>query len=126
MASPIAIVAPMLVSLGITPIMAVVAVAVGHAWAVTFGDMGVIFQTLASVVRQKNAAQFLGIDPRLLVSTQTAGGSLGSMLAPAKIIVGCSTVGLKGQDGQVLRVTLPVGVTIGIFLGLVALVITRL
>ena len=40
---PIAIVAPMLVSLRVKPVRAVAAVAVGHAWAVTFGDMGVNF-----------------------------------------------------------------------------------
>ena len=48
---PIAIVSPMLVALGIEPVIAVAAVAVGHAWSVTFGDMGVIFQTLSGVVK---------------------------------------------------------------------------
>ncbi|HEY3341553.1 MAG TPA: L-lactate permease, partial [Anaerolineae bacterium] len=46
---PIAVVAPMLTTLGVPPVMAVAAVAVGHSWSVTFGDMGVIFQTLAGV-----------------------------------------------------------------------------
>src|SRR5512136_820546 len=47
---PIAVVAPMLVALGVPAIRAVAAVAVGHSWAVTFGDMGVILQTLSAVV----------------------------------------------------------------------------
>ena len=47
---PVAIVAPMLVGLGVPPVAAVAAVAVGHAWSVTFGDMGVIFQTLTGLV----------------------------------------------------------------------------
>ena len=47
---PIAVVAPMLAALGVPPLRAVAAVAVGHSWAVTFGDMGVIFQTLIAVV----------------------------------------------------------------------------
>ncbi len=46
---PIAVVSPMLVVLGVNPVIAVAAVAVGHAWSVTFGDMGVIFQTLSAV-----------------------------------------------------------------------------
>lgn len=74
---------------------------------------------------QKNAAILLGLDPRWLLAAQTAGGSLGSMIAPAKIIVGCSTVGLKGRDGEVLRTTLLYGLVIGILIGVVALVITR-
>jgi lactate permease len=69
---------------------------------------------------QKSAALLLGIDPRILLAAQTAGGSLGSMIAPAKIIVGCSTVGLKGRDGDVLRHTLPYGLVIGLVLGVLA------
>ncbi|MCL5998201.1 MAG: L-lactate permease [Chloroflexi bacterium] len=75
---------------------------------------------------QKSAAILLAIDPRILLAAQTAGGSLGSMLAPAKIIVGCSTVGLKGRDGEVLRHTLPYGVLIGLALGVVAWLLTAL
>ncbi len=73
---------------------------------------------------QKSAAVLLGIAPSLLVATQTAGGSLGSMIAPAKIIVGCSTVGLKGRDGDVLRLTLPYGLLIGLGVGILALLWT--
>ena len=47
---PLAVVAPMLVALGIGPVTAVAAVAIGHAWSVTFGDMGVVFEALVSVV----------------------------------------------------------------------------
>jgi lactate permease len=73
---------------------------------------------------QKNVALLLNLAPTLLVAAQTTGGSLGSMIAPAKIIVGCSTVGLQGRDGDVLRVTLPYGLLIGIGMGIVALVFT--
>jgi len=48
------------------------------------------------------------------------------MIAPAKLIVGCSTVDLRGREGQVLRVTLPYGLLIGLTMGLVAFVISRL
>ena len=70
---------------------------------------------------QKSAALLLSIDPRILLAAQTAGGSLGSMLAPAKLIVGCSTVGLEKRDGEVLRHTLLYGLLIGLALGLFAL-----
>lgn len=80
-------------------------------------NSNVLFGTL-----QQNAALLLAIDPRILLAAQTAGGSLGSMIAPAKIIVGCSTVGIKGRDGDVLRLTLPYGLVIGLALGVVALV----
>ena len=75
---------------------------------------------------QKDAAVLVGLDPRVLVAAQTTGGSLGSMIAPAKLIVGCSTVGLKGKDAAVLRATLPYGLVIGLAMGVFALVLSRL
>jgi len=75
---------------------------------------------------QKNAALLLRLNPELLVAAQTAGGSLGSMLAPAKLIVGCSTVGQVGQEGQVLRRTVPWGLALGLALGLLTLALSRL
>ena len=75
---------------------------------------------------QKNAAVLLGLNPDLLVAAQTAGGSLGSMLAPAKIIVGCSTVNQGGQEGRVLRQTVPLGLAIGLAVGLLTFILSRL
>ncbi len=74
---------------------------------------------------QKNAAILLTIDPRVLIAAQTAGGALGSMLSPAKIAVGSSTLGMQGQDGDVLRKTVPYGLVIGLLLGLITLVLAR-
>lgn len=75
---------------------------------------------------QKDAAVLLAIAPSILIATQTTGGSLGSMIAPAKIIVGCSTVGLKGQEGRVLRITLPYGLLIGLVMGAVAYMFSKI
>jgi len=70
---------------------------------------------------QKNIALLLAVNPILLLSTQTAGGALGSMISPSKLIVGCSTVGLNGKEGQVLRRTLPYGLGISLMVGLLAM-----
>ena len=59
----------------------------------------------------------------VILGAQTTGGSIGSMLAPAKILVGCSTVGLSGKEGPVLRTTMKYGVIITGLIGLLALVI---
>ena len=69
---------------------------------------------------QKTTAELIGISSLVILGAQTTGGALGSMLAPAKIIVGCSTAGLAGREGQVLRKTLPYGILIAGFIGLVA------
>jgi len=55
---------------------------------------------------QQQAAGLLGLDVPAILGAQTTGGSLGSMIAPAKLIVGAATVGLIGQEGKVLKHTL--------------------
>jgi lactate permease len=67
---------------------------------------------------QKSTAELIGINSLIILGAQTAGGALGSMLAPAKIIVGCSTAGLAGREGEVMRKTLPYGLLTAAFLGL--------
>jgi len=63
---------------------------------------------------QEQAAQIMNLDVMLILGAQTAGGALGSVLAPAKVIVGCSTVGLAGEEGAVMRKLLVYGlVTVG-------------
>jgi len=75
---------------------------------------------------QRDTATLLGISTTAVLAAQTTGGALGSMLAPAKIVVGCSTVGLAGQEGQVLRRGVAYGLVIAAVMGLVALVWVQL
>jgi lactate permease len=74
---------------------------------------------------QENIAGILRISPAIIVAAQTTGGSLGSMIAPAKIIVGCSTVDLKNQEGEVLLKTIPYGLIISSILGVVTLILIK-
>ncbi|MBN1317091.1 MAG: L-lactate permease, partial [Anaerolineales bacterium] len=72
-------------------------------------------------VLQKNAAELVGASVLVVLAAQTTGGSLGSMIAPAKLIVGCSTAGLEGKEGQVLRITLTYGLLLTAVIGVLAL-----
>lgn len=54
-------------------------------------------------VLQMETATLLHLSVPLILAAQTAGGSLASVMSPAKVIVGCSTVGLANQEGLVLR-----------------------
>ncbi len=69
---------------------------------------------------QKSTAELAGISVWIILAAQTAGGSLGSMIAPAKVIVGCSTAGLAGQEGKVMRITLLYGLLITAVIGVLA------
>ncbi len=74
---------------------------------------------------QEGIAAILKISPGIIVAAQTTGGSLGSMIAPAKIIVGLSTVDKKGYDGEVLRRTIPYGLGIGLAMGIITFIMVR-
>lgn len=45
---PVAVIAPILIGLGFSPLISVVIPSLGHGWAVTFGSMGSSFQALMS------------------------------------------------------------------------------
>jgi lactate permease len=38
-----------------------------------------------------------------VLGAQTAGGAVGSVIAPTKIVVGAATAGLEGREGEVIR-----------------------
>ncbi|MCA9969812.1 MAG: L-lactate permease [Anaerolineales bacterium] len=69
---------------------------------------------------QQQTATALAISVPLILAAQTAGGAIGSLFAPAKVIVGCSTV--SGSDeGRVLRLATLYGLAIVLIVGLVTL-----
>ena len=61
---------------------------------------------------QQHVATLVGVSPLVILAAQTAGGAVGSMFAPAKVIVGCSTVELGGQEGPTLKATMRYGLAI--------------
>jgi len=61
---------------------------------------------------QQRVATLVGVSPIIILAAQTAGGAIGSLFAPAKVIVGCSTVGLGGQEGPVLQAAMRYGLAI--------------
>jgi len=64
---PIAVVAPLLIGMGFGPVISVAAVAIGHSWSVTFGDIASSFQALIGATGIEGhalapwSAVFLGI-----------------------------------------------------------------
>lgn len=75
---------------------------------------------------QLEAAQALGISAVTVVSVQSIGGSIGSAIAPAKVMVGTAMVGLSGKEYEVMRRTAPYCLGIVLMVGVEALVISQL
>lgn len=75
---------------------------------------------------QQGTATMLGLSVPLTLAAQNLGGAIGSVFAPAKVIVGCSTVGLGGAEGEVLRRILLYGIAIVALGGLVTALLSLL
>jgi lactate permease len=56
---------------------------------------------------QSSVAQLHGMPQTTIVAAQAAGSAYGNAIAPANIVLGTSIAGVKGQEGAVLRITLP-------------------
>jgi lactate permease len=52
---------------------------------------------------QRQTAELLGFSLAVILAAQTVGGSIGSTAAPTKVIVGASTAGMAGREGEILR-----------------------
>lgn len=57
---------------------------------------------------QLRTAEILGLPAAIILAAQTTGGALGSVAAPTKVIVGASTAGMEGKEGDILRKLLPI------------------
>ena len=51
---------------------------------------------------QRRTAELLTLPVPLVLAAQTAGAAVGSVLAPAKVIVGASTTRMTGREGEVM------------------------
>jgi len=59
---------------------------------------------------QQSVAAIVGVSPLIILAGQTAGAAVGSAFAPAKIIVGCSTV--DAEEGPALQSVMRYGLAI--------------
>jgi lactate permease len=75
---------------------------------------------------QLEVAQTLGLHVPLILALHNAGAAIGSVFAPAKIIVGCSTVGLSNGESEALWRTTRYGLVVLVILALLGFFIARL
>jgi lactate permease len=52
---------------------------------------------------QMRTAELLGYTVAVILAAQTSGAALGSVIAPTKVVVGASTGGMEGREGEVMR-----------------------
>ena len=52
---------------------------------------------------QLRTAELLGYSVAIILGAQTVGAAIGSIIAPTKVVVGASTAGMAGKEGDILR-----------------------
>jgi len=52
---------------------------------------------------QMRTAELLGFPVAIILAAQTSGAALGSVIAPTKVVVGASTGGMAGREGEIMR-----------------------
>ncbi|SDK94262.1 L-lactate permease [Natronincola ferrireducens] len=68
---------------------------------------------------QQTTAEILGVNQMAILGAQTAGGAIGNSIAPGSIILGTTTAGILGQEGYVLRKTLPIALGVAMICGII-------
>lgn len=60
-----------------------------------------------SPLQQQAVEAMEGLSEATIIGGQSAGGAVGNAIAPANVVLGTGTVGAVGEEGSVLRITLP-------------------
>ena len=74
---------------------------------------------------QVETARALGIGSVTIASMQSIGGSVGSSMAPAKVVVGATVAGLGGEVRSIFRLVIPYVLVLTLLAGVEALVVIR-
>lgn len=72
---------------------------------------------------QFTTASLLDISIPAVLGAQTAGGAIGTATCPGNIVLGCTTSGISGKEGDVMKKTLPVSIVAALLLGLLLLLL---
>jgi len=80
------------------PLVAPVIGALGAFMTGSNTNSNVVFAAL-----QFRTAQMLRFSVPAILAAQTSGAALGSVIAPTKVVVGASTGGMEGREGEVMR-----------------------
>ena len=67
---------------------------------------------------QSGVAQLHGLSNETIIAAQAAGSAYGNAIAPANVVLGTGIAGIKGQEGAVLRVTMPWTIVVAVLTGI--------
>lgn len=109
-----------------------VASAVGRAWPLAAPFIGALgsfisgsatFSNMMFSLLQFSVAQQVSLAPRVVLALQMLGANAGNMICVANVVAAASVVGLLGQEGRIIRLTLPPMVAYCVAAGLIGLLL---
>lgn len=66
---------------------------------------------------QQSTAQVTGLYGPAILGAQTAGAAAGNMIAPGNVLLGTTTAGILGREGEVLKITIPLFAIVAVIIG---------
>lgn len=96
--------------------LGIAAVAPAYVYAFLANGIGAVgaFMTSSSTSSnvlfsqlQQTVAELKELPESTIIGAQSAGGAIGNAIAPANVVLGASTAGISGQEGDILRKTIP-------------------
>jgi len=67
---------------------------------------------------QGGVAELHGLPKETIIAAQAGGSAYGNAIAPANVVLGTSVAGIKGQEGAVLRQTMPWTIIVAVLTGI--------
>jgi lactate permease len=72
---------------------------------------------------QQTVAEVEGLSEPAIIAAQSTGGAIGNAIAPANVVLGTGPAGIVGQEGAVLRKTLPWSLVVAALTGLATILL---
>jgi lactate permease len=108
-------------ALGIAEVSPPVVFAFASNWIGVLGAFMTSSNTASNILfaplQQETVMALEGLQEPTIIGAQSTGGAIGNAIAPANVVLGTGTAGIVGQEGAVLRKTLPWALAAAFFVG---------
>ncbi len=71
---------------------------------------------------QLTIAELLNFSAAPLLGAQAGGSSIGNIVCPGNVLLGTTTAGILGREGEILKLVIPIGVGVCLFSGVIVYV----
>ncbi|SET20414.1 L-lactate permease [Thorsellia anophelis] len=68
---------------------------------------------------QESMAEITGNNKAIFLAAQTSGGAIGTMISPSNLLLGVTTAGIAGKEGEIIKKLLPLIISLLIIIGII-------